>query len=83
MRYGTAYFGRLVRELLGGLPSLAMSVALALFNLLTFFVYMLGFASVLTGATGIPLGAWIALLFAINVVVLRGRRWTTRSPRPR
>jgi len=71
MRYGTAYFGRLVRELVGGLPSSAMSVALVFFNLLTFFVYMLGFASVLTGATGIPLGAWIALLFVINVVVLR------------
>jgi hypothetical protein len=71
MRYGTAYFGRLVRELLGGLPSSAMSVALAFFNILTFFVYLLGFASVLTGATGIPLGAWIALLFVINVVVLR------------
>lgn len=71
MRYGTAYFGRLVRELIGRLPSRAMSIALAVFNLVTFFVYLLGFGSVLTGATGIPLGVWIAGLFVVNVVLLR------------
>ena len=71
MRYGTAYFGRLVRELLGRLPSRAMNGALGLFNVLTLFVYLLGFASVLAGATGVAMGLWIALLFAIIVVVLR------------
>jgi hypothetical protein len=71
MRYGAAYFGRFVNELLGRLPSSTLTVALALFNVLTFYVYFLGFGSVLTGATGIPLGVWILVLFAINVVVLR------------
>jgi len=66
MRYGTAYFGRLVRELLGRLPSRAMNGTLALFNILTFFVYLLGFASVLNGATGIGMGLWIAALFALT-----------------
>lgn len=71
MRYGTAYIGRLVRELLGRVPSRAMNGTLALFNVLTFFVYLLGFASVLNGATGIAMGLWIAALFALTVVVLR------------
>ncbi len=71
MRYGTAYFGRFVRELLGRLPSRAMNGMLALFNVLTLFVYLLGFASVLAGATGVGMGLWIALLFAVIVVVLR------------
>ncbi|HET7701837.1 MAG TPA: hypothetical protein VFK35_00440 [Candidatus Limnocylindrales bacterium] len=71
MRYGTAYFGRFVRELLGRFPASTLSIALAAFNVLTCYVYFLGFGSVLSGATGIPLGAWILVLFAINIVVLR------------
>jgi hypothetical protein len=71
MRYGTAYFGRFVTELLGRFPSSVLSIALALFNVVTFYVYFLGFGSVLTGATGIPMGFWILGLFAINLVVLR------------
>lgn len=71
MRYGTAYFGRFVSELLGRIPSSVLSVALAGLNVLTCYVYFLGFASVLTGSTGIPIGVWIVVLFAINVVVLR------------
>ncbi len=71
MRYGTAYFSRLVRELLGRVPSSTLSIMLGLFNVITFFVYFLGFGSVLAGATGIPIGIWIAVLFAVNVFVLR------------
>lgn len=71
MRYGTAYFSRLARELLGRAPSSTLSIVLGLFNVVTLFVYFLGFGSVLTGATGIPLGVWIVLLFAVNVFVLR------------
>lgn len=71
MRYGTAYFARFVTELLGRVPSSTLSIALALFNVVTFYVYFLGFGSVLTGATGVPLGVWILVLFAVNVAVLR------------
>ena len=71
MRYGTAYFARFVTELLGRVPSSALSIALALFNVVTFYVYFLGFGSVLTGATGVPLGVWILVLFAVNIAVLR------------
>lgn len=71
MRYGSAYFGRLVRELLGRAGSVSLSVALGLFNAVILLAYLLGFASVLTGATGVPEIAWVALLFAINVFYLR------------
>jgi amino acid permease len=71
MRYGTAYFGRLVTELLGYRPALSLSIALLLFNAVTLLVYLLGFASVLTGATGIPEWIWVALLFLANLWFLR------------
>jgi hypothetical protein len=71
MRYGAAYFGRLVDELLGRAGSVSLSVALAIFNAVVLLAYLLGFASVLHGATGIPEEAWVLLLFAINAWVLR------------
>lgn len=71
MRYGAAYFGRLVDELLGRAGSISLSVALAIFNAVVLLAYLLGFASVLHGATGIPEEVWVLLLFAINAWVLR------------
>lgn len=71
MRYGAAYFGRLVSELLGRPGSISLSVALAIFNGVVLLVYLLGFASVLWGATGIPEEIWVLLLFAVNAWVLR------------
>jgi amino acid permease len=71
MRYGAAYFSRLATDLLGRVPASALSLALGLFNVLTFFVYFLGFGSVLAGATGIPMAFWILGLFALNLFVLR------------
>lgn len=71
MRYGTAYFGRLVAELLGPAAASAQSIALGVFNVVVLFAYFLGFASVFSGATGIPEGVWVALLFAINVYYMR------------
>ena len=71
MRYGSAYFGRLVDDLLGRIGSVSVSLTLLIFNAVCLLVYLLGFASVLTGATGIPEVVWVALLFAINVFYLR------------
>ena len=71
MRYGAAYFGRLVDELLGRAGSVSLSVALAIFNAVVLLAYLLGFASVLRGATGIPEEVWVLLLFVINAWVLR------------
>jgi hypothetical protein len=71
MRYGTAYFGRLVSELLGRRPAMSLSALLLVFNVVTLLVYLLGFASVLTGATGVHASVWVALLFAANLWFLR------------
>jgi amino acid permease len=71
MRYGTAYFGRLVGELLGPAAATAQSIALGIFNVVVLFAYFLGFSSVFSGATGIPEGVWVVVLFAVNVYYLR------------
>jgi hypothetical protein len=71
MRYGTAYFGRLVGELLGPAAAMAQSIALGIFNVVVLFAYFLGFSSVFAGATGIPEGVWVLLLFAVNVYYMR------------
>ncbi len=71
MRYGAAYFGRLVSELLGRAGSISLSVALAFLNGVVLLVYLLGFASVLWGATGIAEEVWVLLLFLANAWVLR------------
>ena len=71
MRYGAAYLGRLVQELLGRSGSISLSAALGIFNAVVLLVYMLGFSSVLRGATGITEEVWVALLFAANVWILR------------
>ncbi len=71
IRYGLAYLSRLIRELLGRSPAVAMGVIIAVDSFFAFWFYFLGFGSVLAGATGIPAGAWIVLLFVICVVLLR------------
>lgn len=71
MRYGTAYLGRLISDLLGRSASVSLSAALGIFNAVVLLVYMLGFGSVLRGATGIGEEMWVALLFAANVWILR------------
>ncbi len=71
MRYGAAYFARLVTELIGRVPASVLGIVFALDGILAFWFYFLGFGSVLAGATGIPMGIWIAALFAINVFMLR------------
>ncbi len=71
MRYGETYFGRLVREYLGRGGAVAFTVTLFVFNAVVLLTYLLGFASVLSDASGIGLLWWVGLLFAINVYFLR------------
>ena len=71
MRYGAAYLGRLVDDLLGRPGSVGMSLALGVLNAVVLLAYMLGFGSVLHGATGIGEEVWVAILFAANVWILR------------
>jgi amino acid permease len=70
MRYGSSYFGRLVGDYLGRPGNAVLTPALFLLNAVGFVVALVGFGSTLAGATGLPIGGWAALLFAVNLVFL-------------
>lgn len=70
MRYGSSYFGRLVGDYLGRPGNAVLTPALFLLNATGFVVALVGFGSTLEGATGLPIGAWAALLFAVNLLFL-------------
>lgn len=72
MRYGSSYFARLVEDLLGRVGSVTLTVALLMLGLFLVFALATGFSSVLASATGIPAWAWVAVLFAIVMWMLRG-----------
>ena len=71
MRYGTAYFGRLVGSHLGAPGSATIALALFALNATVFLVALVGFGAVLEGTTGVPLAVWACVLFAGNLVYLR------------
>ncbi len=70
MRYGSSYFGRLVSDYLGQPGNAVLTPALFLLNAVAFVVALVGFGATLNGATGLPIGGWAALLFAVNLVFL-------------
>jgi amino acid permease len=71
MRYGYAFFGRLVGDYLGGIGSLLLTIALLLLIVLVLIAYYVGIATTLADATGIPKTVWAALLFVIGFYYLR------------
>jgi amino acid permease len=71
MRYGTAYFGRLVGDFLGRPGMALLSVTLLAFYVLVIVVVALGFGTTLHAATGVPVAVWIALLLAVDLAFLR------------
>jgi len=70
MRYGSAYFGRLVGDYLGRPGYALLTPALLILNAGGFVVALVGFGSTLEGATGVPVAAWAAVLFAVNLIFL-------------
>jgi amino acid permease len=71
IRYGTAYFGRLVEDYLGVPGRVVLSVAVFAVNALAVASYIIGFGSTLGGSTGTTPLIWVGLLFAATIVVLR------------
>jgi amino acid permease len=65
MRYGSAFFGRLVADLLGNAGSLVLTAGGALFSFLILQPYYVGFSTVLADATQVPPAIWVAVLFAV------------------
>src|SRR5581483_9234407 len=67
IRYGTAFFGRMVADYLGRAGSLILSLALSTICVVALVAYYIGFSSALADATRLPAGAWCLLLFAVGV----------------
>jgi len=71
MRYGTAYFGRLVGDYLGKPGSITLIPALLLLNITTLLAFYVGIATSLADITGITPLLWPALAFLVAVYFLR------------
>lgn len=70
MRYGTAYFGRLVSDFLGRPGLIALSLALTPFLAVVLLMGLIGFGDVLAGATGLHPALLAGGLFVITMGVL-------------
>ncbi|MCB0097378.1 MAG: hypothetical protein KDE46_16720 [Caldilineaceae bacterium] len=70
MRYGFAYFGQLVSDLLGRAGMVTFSMSLLAINLLILGAYYVGIATTLADATGVSPLVWAALLFGLGIYFL-------------
>lgn len=73
VRYGEAYFGRLVADYLGGAGSAILSLALLVLGLGSLLARYIGLAATLRDATRIPAEVWAAMLFLLGIYFLRRR----------
>ena len=73
VRYGRAYFGRMVRDYLGSAGTLILTPALLLLNVVSLLAYFIGFSSALADATGARAEVWAAGLFLVLLTFLRRR----------
>lgn len=71
IRYGNAFFGRLVAEYLGNVGSLILSLSLTLLCFVMLLAYYIGLSTTLADATPVPAEVWAALLFLIGLYFLR------------
>ncbi|HEY1538244.1 MAG TPA: hypothetical protein VGF63_02520 [Solirubrobacteraceae bacterium] len=71
IRYGSAYIGRVVSELLGRQGALVLTAGLVGICLMGMQADYIGVSSTLTDVTSIPQLGWVALLFAVELAYLR------------
>jgi amino acid permease len=71
VRSGSAYFGRMVAEYLGGAGALVLTMTLLVLIVLNLVSYYIGVADTLASATGISAVLWAGLLFVITLCLLR------------
>jgi amino acid permease len=70
VRYGNAFFGRLVAEYLGNAGSVIVSSALAVLCFVALLAFYIGLSTFLSSATPVPTQVWAALLFLIGLYYL-------------
>lgn len=74
VRFGGAYFGRVVHQYLGRSAAVGMSVALGLLSLFVLLAYYLGLAGTLAEATGVHAVVWASALFGASLYLIgRGK----------
>ena len=71
VRYGRAYFGRLVRDYLGRSGTLVLSPALVVLNAVILLAYFIGLSTVLTDTFGARPELWSVLVFITVLFFLR------------
>ena len=70
MRYGVAFFGRLIGDYLGRPGNVVAMPVLFLLEAVGFVICLVGFGTTIAGVTGLPVLACAAALFAVNAVVM-------------
>lgn len=74
VRWGGAYFGRVVTGHLGRVAGVALSVMLTALAVVALVAYYVGLTTTLRAATGVPTWLWAAALFAVTLAfAVRGR----------
>lgn len=74
VRWGGAYFGRVVSSYLGGAAGVMLTVSLAAFTVVALLAYYVGLSTTLEVTSGVPAVVWAAALFAVTLgFVWRGR----------
>jgi amino acid permease len=71
MRYGGAFYGRLVSDYLGRGAAAVVTTSLFLLCLLVLPVFYTGFGGTLETATSVPSWVWVGLLFVVGLFYLR------------
>lgn len=70
LRYGSAYFGRLITDFLGSAGYSVLIVTFLLLNVTVFIAYGVGVSKTLADATGVPAFIWPLPLFLIDLYFL-------------
>jgi amino acid permease len=76
IRYGRAFFGRVVGDYLGRGGAAVLTAGLFLLFLLVLPVFYIGFGATLEDATRVPAAVWVALLFLVALYYLRRQSLT-------
>ena len=71
IRYGDAYIGRVVAELLGRSGAVVLTVGLVGICLMGMQADYIGVSATLTDASGVPELGWVAALFVVELLILR------------
>ncbi|MEA2972142.1 MAG: hypothetical protein QOG82_600 [Actinomycetota bacterium] len=71
VRYGAAYIGKMVQDYLGGPGSVVLTAALFVLTFLIMVADQVGIGSTMAGATGLPPEAFVGILFAVVIFMIR------------